>query len=160
RAVSEVASPARAADELAADIEEFALPWVVEGTDRLARACAQGLADLALLRVPATGPDGEELRVPGAGIPWFLTLFGRDSLLTSLFALPYRPALAEQSLLALAATPGTGYDVPRNEQPGRIVHEVRSGELAHFRQVPFGRYYGAVDSTPLFLVLLHAHREL
>jgi len=160
RAVSEVASPARAAAELAADIEEFALPWVVEGTDRLARACAQGLADLALLRVPATGPDGEELRVPGAGIPWFLTLFGRDSLLTSLFALPYRPALAEHTLLALAATQGTGYDVLRNEQPGRIVHEVRSGELAHFRQVPFGRYYGAVDSTPLFLVLLHAHREL
>ncbi|GAA1424790.1 hypothetical protein GCM10009601_30230 [Streptomyces thermospinosisporus] len=132
----------------------------MEGTDRLARACAQGLADLALLRVPATGPDGEELRVPGAGIPWFFTLFGRDSLLTSLFALPYRAALAEHTLLALAATQGTEYDAFRNEQPGRIVHEVRHGELAHFRQVPYGRYYGAVDSTPLFLVLLHAHREL
>ncbi|MCT7356188.1 aminotransferase [Streptomyces sp. 15-116A] len=160
-AVSQVASPAEAARELTSDIGKFTLPAITEGTDEaLARACAQGLADLALLRVPATGPGGEALRVPGAGIPWFLTLFGRDSLLTSLFALPYRPELAEHTLLALAATQGTTYDAFRGEQPGRIVHEVRLGELAHFRQVPYGRYYGAVDSTPLFLVLLHAHRGL
>ncbi|MFW6690902.1 glycogen debranching N-terminal domain-containing protein [Streptomyces sp. MAR4 CNX-425] len=125
----------------------------------LARACAQGLADLALLRVPATGPRAEALTVPGAGIPWFLTLFGRDSVLTSLFALPYRPALARDTLLALAATQGTRHDAFSAEQPGRIAHELRHGELSAFRQVPYGRYYGSVDVTPLFLVLLQAHAD-
>ncbi|WEH40184.1 glycogen debranching N-terminal domain-containing protein [Streptomyces sp. AM 2-1-1] len=125
-----------------------------DAPDGLADACARGLRDLASLRVPALGPDGEELRVPGAGVPWFLTLFGRDALLTSHFALPYRPGLAAATLGALAATQGTGYDAFRGEQPGRIVHEIRHGELAAFRQVPYGRYYGSVDATPLFLVLL------
>ncbi|NED88595.1 aminotransferase, partial [Streptomyces sp. SID11233] len=94
--------------------------------------------------------------VPAAGVPWFLTLFGRDSLLTSFFVLPYRPATAAATLRALAALQGTGYDAERGEEPGRIVHEVRHGELAHFRQVPYGRYYGSVDATPLFLALLGA----
>ncbi|PWS47736.1 aminotransferase, partial [Streptomyces sp. FT05W] len=125
----------------------------------LAAACARGLSDLAALRIPATGPDGEHVRVPAAGIPWFLTLFGRDSLFTSLFALPYRPELAEGTLLALAAAQGTEYDTGRGEQPGRVVHEIRHGELAHFRQVPYGRYYGSVDATPLFLVLLDSYTE-
>ncbi|WP_419992592.1 glycogen debranching N-terminal domain-containing protein [Streptomyces boninensis] len=164
-APAQATTPSQAAAEQAADSAEFtasapAMPQSLPEREALARACAQGLADLASLRVHAAGPDGESLRVPAAGIPWFLTLFGRDSLLTSLFALPYRPALAEHTLLALAATQGTAYDAFRGEQPGRIVHEVRHGELAHFRQVPYGRYYGSVDATPLFLVLLHAHREL
>ncbi|WP_405621239.1 glycogen debranching N-terminal domain-containing protein [Streptomyces sp. NBC_01508] len=123
----------------------------------LGRACAQGLADLALLHIPATGPDGEELRVPGAGVPWFLTLFGRDSLLTSFFALPHLPHIAESTLLALAATQATTHDPAAVAQPGKIVHEIRHGELSHFRQVPYGRYYGSVDSTPLFVALLAAH---
>lgn len=117
----------------------------------------QGLADLALLHIPATGPDGEELRVPGAGVPWFLTLFGRDSLLTSFFALPHLPHIAESTLLALAATQATTHDPAAVAQPGKIVHEIRHGELSHFRQVPYGRYYGSVDSTPLFVALLAAH---
>jgi glycogen debranching enzyme len=125
----------------------------------LAPAVRQGLTDLAGLRVPAVGPDGEPLRVPGAGTPWFLTLFGRDSLLTSLFCLPYRPTLAAHTLAALAAAQGRAYDAARLEQPGRIPHELRSGELAHFRQVPYGRYYGSVDATPLFLVLLDAYTQ-
>ncbi|MER7719719.1 glycogen debranching N-terminal domain-containing protein [Streptomyces flaveolus] len=131
----------------------------VEGTDDLALACARGLADIDLLTIPATGVDGEDVRIPAAGIPWFLTLFGRDSLLTSYFLLPYRPATAAAVLSALAATQGRRHDAFSGEQPGRIVHETRHGELAHFRQVPYGRYYGAVDATPLFLVLLHAHHE-
>lgn len=125
----------------------------------LARACAQGFADLDLLRIPAEGPDGEPVTAPAAGIPWFLTLFGRDSLLTSHFLLPYRPETAAGTLRALAATQGRAYDTFRGEQPGRIVHEIRHGELAHFQQVPYGRYYGSVDATPLFLTLLGAHEE-
>ncbi|MFI6284369.1 glycogen debranching N-terminal domain-containing protein [Streptomyces sp. NPDC051018] len=127
--------------------------------DLLERACAQGIGDLARLRVPARGPDGEQVLVPAAGVPWFLTLFGRDSLLTSHFALPYRPGLAEATLLALAATQAGAPDPARVAEPGKIVHEIRHGELAHFREVPYGRYYGSVDSTPLFLTLLHAHAE-
>ncbi|MFF0729193.1 glycogen debranching N-terminal domain-containing protein [Streptomyces sp. NPDC004134] len=164
-AVADAATPAQAAAGLRAATDAFAHPPVEADTAALSpaeraalgRACAQGLADLALLRVPAAGPRGEELRVPGAGIPWFLTLFGRDSLLTSLFALPYRPALAHDTLLALAATQGTRHDAFSAEQPGRLAHEVRHGELAAFRQVPYGRYYGSVDVTPLFLVLLQAY---
>ncbi|MFD9886196.1 glycogen debranching N-terminal domain-containing protein [Streptomyces alboflavus] len=125
----------------------------------LAAACTRGLADLASLQVPARGPDGEELSVPAAGVPWFLTLLGRDALLTSLFALPYLPRLAAATLPALAATQAGEHTEGRVAQPGKIVHEVRHGELAHFGQVPFRRYYGSVDATPLFLVLLGAYTE-
>lgn len=125
----------------------------------LAAACTRGLADLASLQVPARGPDGEELSVPAAGVPWFLTLLGRDALLTSLFALPYVPRLAAATLPALAATQAGEHTEGRVAQPGKIVHEVRHGELAHFGQVPFRRYYGSVDATPLFLVLLGAYTE-
>ncbi|ALV35825.1 glycogen debranching N-terminal domain-containing protein [Streptomyces sp. CdTB01] len=137
-------------------VEGVAFPT---GWPELAAACARGLADLASLQLPTTGPDGEELRVPAAGAPWFLTLLGRDALLTSLFALPYRPQLAAATLPALAATQATETDVDSVAQPGKIVHEVRHGELAHFGQVPYGRYYGSVDATPLFLVLLGAYTE-
>ncbi|MEV7884073.1 amylo-alpha-1,6-glucosidase [Streptomyces sp. NPDC002817] len=137
-------------------VEGVAFPT---GWPELAAACARGLADLASLQVPATGPDGEELRVPAAGAPWFLTLLGRDALLTSLFALPYRPQLAAATLPALAAAQATEVGADSVAQPGKIVHEVRHGELAHFGQVPYGRYYGSVDATPLFLVLLGAYVE-
>ncbi|MEV6791875.1 glycogen debranching N-terminal domain-containing protein [Streptomyces sp. NPDC051320] len=158
-----VATPSETAAVCAADVAAFVgdapLPIPRDAPPGLAAACSRGLRDLAALRIPATGPDGEELRVPGAGVPWFLTLFGRDSLLTSLFALPYRPELAAATLAALAATQGSQYDPDRGEQPGRIVHELRHGELASFRQVPYGRYYGSVDATPLFLVLLGSYTQ-
>ncbi|WP_223774530.1 glycogen debranching N-terminal domain-containing protein [Streptomyces sp. 135] len=153
-------SPAEAVRQLDAMREDL---WsgftLISGWPALADACARGLADLAVLRVPATGPDGEALSVPGAGVPWFLTLLGRDALLTSLFALPYVPDLAAATLPALAATQATETVPGAVAQPGKIVHEVRHGELAHFGQVPFGRYYGSVDATPLFLVLLGAYTE-
>ncbi|GAA2499143.1 amylo-alpha-1,6-glucosidase [Streptomyces longisporus] len=153
-------SPAAANAQLLALEGEFAegVPFPT-GWPELAAACARGLADLASLQVTAAGPDGEELRVPAAGAPWFLTLLGRDALLTSLFALPYRPQLAAATLPALAATQATETGADSVSQPGKIVHEVRHGELAHFGQVPYGRYYGSVDATPLFLVLLGAYVE-
>ncbi|MFE0255192.1 glycogen debranching N-terminal domain-containing protein [Streptomyces sp. NPDC059010] len=137
-------------------VEGVAFPT---GWPELAAACARGLADLASLQVPAQGPDGEELRVPAAGAPWFLTLLGRDALLTSLFSLPYRPQLAAATLPALAATQATETGLDAVSQPGKIVHEVRHGELAYFEQVPYGRYYGSVDATPLFLILLGTYVE-
>ncbi|MDX2937119.1 amylo-alpha-1,6-glucosidase [Streptomyces ipomoeae] len=160
RALRVPRSPAAVNERTLALEEEFiegvAFPT---GWPELAAACARGLADLAALQVPATGPDGETLRVPAAGAPWFLTLLGRDALLTSLFALPYRPEPAAATLLALAAAQATEVGVDSVAQPGKIVHEVRHGELAHFGQVPYGRYYGSVDATPLFLVLLGAYVE-
>ncbi|MER5300032.1 glycogen debranching N-terminal domain-containing protein [Streptomyces lasiicapitis] len=153
-------SPGAALAQLAEAEREFTSAVTPPtGWPELAAACTRGLADLASLQVPARGPDGEELSVPAAGVPWFLTLLGRDALLTSLFALPYLPRLAAATLPALAATQATEHTEGRVAQPGKIVHEVRHGELAHFGQVPFGRYYGSVDATPLFLVLLGAYTE-
>ncbi|MFH8606223.1 glycogen debranching N-terminal domain-containing protein [Streptomyces sp. NPDC018029] len=154
------ASAAEAGRRLAAIEAEYASGVALPTAwPELAAACARGLADLAVLQVPAKGPDGEDLQVPGAGVPWFLTLLGRDALLTSLFALPYLPRLAAATLPALAAAQATEAVADAVAQPGKIVHEVRHGELAHFGQVPFGRYYGSVDATPLFLVLLGAYTE-
>ena len=159
RAADPAGVRAQQAAETAAFTADGPDPRDLTDRPRLAHACARGLADLATLRVTADGPDGETLRVPGAGVPWFLTLFGRDSLLTSLFALPYRPALAEATLLALAATQARDEEPERLAEPGKVVHELRHGELAHFGQVPYGRYYGSVDATPLFLVLLGSYAE-
>jgi glycogen debranching enzyme len=92
-----------------------------------------------------------------AGIPWFVTLFGRDSLITAIQALAYDPAIAENILYLLASFQGTQVDEWRDEQPGKIVHELRFGELANLGQVPHTRYYGTVDATPLFLILLALH---
>ncbi len=87
------------------------------------------------------------------GIPWFATLFGRDSLITAMSILPFSPSLAVDTLRSLAKLQGSQIDENRDEQPGKIVHEVRNGEMAATGEVPFGRYYGSVDSTPLFLWL-------
>jgi glycogen debranching enzyme len=92
-----------------------------------------------------------------AGIPWFATLFGRDSILTALFVLPFNPALAVGTLKMLAGLQGSEVCPQRAEQPGKIVHEIRTGELAATGEVPFGRYYGSVDATPLFLWLLGSY---
>jgi glycogen debranching enzyme len=88
-----------------------------------------------------------------AGVPWFATIFGRDSIITSLMMLPFHPETAKRTLRTLAQYQGTTIDDARDEQPGKIVHEMRSGEMAATGEVPFGRYYGSVDSTPLFLWL-------
>ena len=126
--------------------------------DDLARCVRQGLADLDALSMPAPGVPGAV--VPAAGAPWFLTVFGRDSLLTSLFALHHRPGLAAGTLRVLAATQGRTADGSRVEEPGKVIHEIRRGELATTGEVPYARYYGSVDATPLFLMLLAAHHQV
>jgi glycogen debranching enzyme len=89
-----------------------------------------------------------------AGIPWFATLFGRDSIITALSVLPFFPELAAGVLRTLAALQGTENNEARDEQPGKIIHEMRASEMANTGEIPFGRYYGSVDSTPLFLWLI------
>jgi glycogen debranching enzyme len=92
--------------------------------------------------------------VPVAGIPWFACPFGRDSILTSLATLTLAPELAVGTLRFLAAHQGTVRDDRRDEEPGKIMHELRAGELANLGLIPQTPYYGSVDATPLFLVLL------
>jgi len=89
-----------------------------------------------------------------AGIPWFATLFGRDSILTAMSVLQFNPDIAGRTLRMLASLQGTKVDDARDEQPGKIIHEMRAGEMAATGEIPFGRYYGTVDATPLFLWLI------
>lgn len=91
---------------------------------------------------------------PVAGLPWFGVPFGRDSLIAAMQALPFNPSLAKGTLKTMAAYQGTQVNKWRDEQPGKIMHEIRFGELANTNQVPFNPYYGSIDSTPLFLILL------
>ncbi|MCW5890022.1 MAG: amylo-alpha-1,6-glucosidase [bacterium] len=112
----------------------------------------RSLDDLAMLRTdtPAAG-------YVQAGIPWFATVFGRDGLVTAFETLAFGPDLAAAVLRTLAALQGRHEDARRDEEPGKILHELRCGEMAATGEVPFGRYYGTVDATPLFLCLLAAY---
>src|SRR2546421_854713 len=90
--------------------------------------------------------------LPMAGIPWFSAPFGRDALITSIQTLMLNPEIARGTLRYLAARQGRQVDLAREEEPGKILHEIRYGELANLKQIPHTPYYGSVDSTPLFLV--------
>jgi len=117
-------------------------------------AYRQAVDDLTVLRLTAADAPIEHA-VVAAGIPWFATLFGRDSLIISLQCLPVAKAFAPAVLRALAALQATAVDDFRDAQPGKILHEVRYGELAHFREIPHTPYYGTADATILYLILLH-----
>jgi glycogen debranching enzyme len=115
------------------------------------RAFRRALADLRLLVNSGPGPDE---RYIAAGVPWFSTLFGRDAIITALQLLPVRPQIARDHLLVLARLQATQMDDARDAQPGKILHELRTGELAMAGEIPHTPYYGSVDSTPLWLILL------
>ncbi len=115
------------------------------------RVVARGIADLDLLITPGPGPGQRYL---AAGVPWFTALFGRDAILASFGALLVDPSLAVDTLRVLASLQATADDPDHDAEPGKIPHEVRVGEMARTGEVPFGRYYGSADATPLWLVLL------
>ena len=108
------------------------------------------MSDLRLLQ--SIDPMGEPFIA--AGVPWFTTLFGRDSLITSLQCLPFLPRLALETLEILARRQATAEDPWRDAEPGKILHELRTGEMSRTGELPFSPYYGSVDATPLWLILL------
>ena len=119
------------------------------------RFFAQAIDDMAALRLPLEGTD-HKVFVPAAGLPWFMAPFGRDSLIVSLQNLLVYPEFARGSLDVLGRWQATTRDDYRDAEPGKIMHELRYGELAHFRLIPHTPYYGTADATPLYLITLHA----
>jgi len=117
-------------------------------------AMRRAISDLTMLTTEKpTGP------YPYAGIPWFSTAFGRDALITALNVLWMDPALARGVLRYLADNQATTTDAASDAEPGKILHETRQGEMAELGEVPFRRYYGSVDSTPLFVMLAGAYLD-
>jgi glycogen debranching enzyme len=114
---------------------------------------SRGLSDLRLL--VNEGPRDGELYV-AAGVPWFSALFGRDAIVTALELLAFRPQLAIEVLQLLAERQATEVDEDHDAEPGKILHELRTGEMARTAELPFAPYYGSADSTPLWLILLGA----
>ena len=125
--------------------------------DAFQRLYAQSLEDMAALRLPfatKTTATMEEF-VPAAGLPWFVALFGRDSLIVALQNSLVYPDFARGALDVLGQWQAKERDDYRDAEPGKILHELRRGELAHFKLIPHTPYYGTADATPLYLVTLH-----
>jgi glycogen debranching enzyme len=129
-----------------------ALPLVKSDNVFFDRVLARGMHDLVMMCSPtAEGP------YPYGGIPWYVCPFGRDALITSLEFLPWFPDVARGTLAFLIAHQGSKVDPFTEEEPGRILHEYRRGEMANCREIPFIPYYGTIDATPLFLILFEAY---
>jgi glycogen debranching enzyme len=132
-------------------------PRLESDSDSLKATYRRSLIDLAALRFSPPVSGGRSL--PAAGLPWFMTMFGRDSIFTSLQALPFTPELAATTLRALGTWQGSRVDDFRDEDPGRILHELRYGELTAFEERPHSPYYGCADATALYIVLLDEYER-
>ncbi len=119
------------------------------------RVLTRSLHDVRMLW--SENEAGEEY--PAAGTPWFDALFGRDSCIVAMQMLAYRPDIARATLRLLAKWQGTRVDHSHDEEPGKILHELRFDELSRANELPYGPYYGSIDSTPLFLMLVAAYHD-
>ncbi len=138
---------ARVQDSLTA--WQLRVPQLRATWDPIEHSFAHSVSDLAALRM--RGGNSGIARLPAAGMPWFMTVFGRDTLITSLQTLLFGPELARGALEELAELQATEDDPSIDAEPGKIVHEVRNGKAA---KTWFARYYGTIDATPLYLILL------
>jgi glycogen debranching enzyme len=129
-------------------------PRVEVDDELVGRVLRRSLLDLRLL---ASQLDSQ--RYYAAGVPWYATLFGRDSIITALEMLAFDPGMAEETLRLLAGRLGTRVDDAHDEEPGKVLHELRPGELAELELTPLARYYGTIDATPLLLCLLCEHAD-
>ena len=132
-------------------------PKLESDSEQLRHTYHRSLVDLAALRFSPPIAGGKSL--PAAGLPWFMTMFGRDSIFTSLQALPFAPKLAATTISTLGDWQGTRSDDFRDEDPGRILHELRYGEMTAFEERPHSPYYGCADATPLYVVLLDEYER-
>jgi glycogen debranching enzyme len=149
----------RARPRMQQDLERWlaGAPRLESDSDPLRATYRRSLVDLAALRFSPPVAGGKSL--PAAGLPWFMTMFGRDSIFTSLQALPFTPELAATTLRVLGTWQGSRIDDFRDEDPGRIPHEMRYGEMTAFEERPHSPYYGCVDATPLYVVLLDEYER-
>jgi glycogen debranching enzyme len=143
----------------AAELETWlaGAPTLQADDPALLRTYRASLSDLGALRMQPDLASGATL--PAAGLPWFMALFGRDSLITSYQALPYLPELAATTLRVLAARQASERDDFHEQEPGKILHELRFGELTACGLRPHSPYFGSADATPLFLVLLDEYHR-
>jgi glycogen debranching enzyme len=149
----------RAKPNMAQSLEKWMADAPSLNTDKetLRHTYRRSLIDLAALRF--SPPVAGGMSLPAAGLPWFMAIFGRDSIFTSLQALPFAPELACTTLKALGSWQGSRVDDFRDEQPGRILHEMRYGETAAFEERPHSPYFGNADATPLYVVLLDEYER-
>jgi glycogen debranching enzyme len=159
QAPKEGLSPSRERQRMERNLDKWLqqAPSLECDSDELKVTYRRSLVDLAALRFSPPIAGGRAL--PAAGLPWFMTMFGRDSIFTSLQALPFTPELAATTLRALGDWQGVRLDDFRDEDPGRILHEMRYGEMTGFEERPHSPYYGAVDATPLYVVLLDEYER-
>ncbi|MGH9645159.1 MAG: amylo-alpha-1,6-glucosidase, partial [Terriglobales bacterium] len=127
---------------------------ISSSNERFNRWIQRSIGDVEMMTL-----GNPETNYPYAGVPWFSTVFGRDGIITALQMLWIAPWIAKGVLEFLASTQATEVDLANEAQPGKILHETRRGEMANLGEVPFGRYYGSVDSTPLFVMLAGAYLE-
>jgi len=132
-------------------------PQIETDSDDLRRIYRRSLADLGSLRL-RPDPSSKEA-MPAGGIPWFMTIFGRDSILAAYQALPFHADLARTTLRTLARYQADADDPERDAEPGKILHELRKGKLATLGEIPHTPYYGAHDTTMLFLILLDEYER-
>ncbi len=127
---------------------------LTSANEDLYRLYRQSVEDMGALRLHEHD-FAHDVWLPAAGVPWFVTIFGRDSLIVSLQNMFVHAGLARGTLKKLAQLQAAEMDDWRDAEPGKIPHEIRFGELAHFKRVPHTPYYGTADATPLYLILLH-----
>ena len=130
------------------------LPRVASSNSRFNDWIRRSSADVEMMTI-----GNPETNYPYAGVPWFSTVFGRDGIITALEMLWVEPALAKGVLEFLASTQAIAVDPTNEAEPGKILHEMRHGEMANLNEIPFARYYGTVDATPLFIMLAGAYHD-